>query len=145
MNFMAWVPIIALVLAIIAVVAVFMGRREEPTPVNIGSALDKIRPLASELETVAMTIVQANEQRKREGKLTNSEAYESALNYVRGWFPVSVGITNDQIIAAINSAILIASAATAQIEASKATTRGARRVYEGPPPSQIAGGRPAGE
>lgn len=116
---MDWISIAALTIAIAVAIYLFVSRQTPPTAANLTTAINAVPSLATELETVATTIVQANEQRKREGKLTNEQAYSDALNYVRGWFPVKVGITNEQIVAAINSAILIASVATAQIEQSK--------------------------
>lgn len=114
-----WISIAALVVAVVVGIFVFVQRDTPFTATAVGEAIQRVQPTAIELETVANIIVGANEQRKREGELTNEQAYHDALNTMRGWWGRDVPFTNDQILRAINSAILIASAATAQINMSK--------------------------
>lgn len=82
---------------------------------DVSEALMSISPLAGELQSIATVVVQANEQRIREGRLTKEAAYSDAIDKVRAWLPVEIDATDDMIIDAINSAILVASALTNQI------------------------------
>lgn len=132
-----WLPIISLVVAILAVIFAFVRGGTVVTPQSVLTAVDSVRPLASELAAVATIVVQANEQRKRNGQLTNEQAYHDALNAVRGWVSgidprFKVSITNDQIIMAINSAVLVASSLTHAIEESKAVVAEAAPTYTMP-------------
>lgn len=122
-----WLPIVSLIVAIGVAVFVFVTRGEPVTSYNLQTAVDSVRPIASELASVATTVVQGIEQVKREpgSQLTNEQAYHDALNAVRGWLSAidpdyKLSITNEQIIMAINSAILVASSLTHAIAESKA-------------------------
>lgn len=111
--------ILALIAAIGAIAYAFWQSKKPVTAANVLTAVQSVPSLATELSTVATMFVQANEQRKKEGNITNQQAYQDALNKVRGWFPVEIGLSNDQIIGAVQSAILVASAMTAQTKADK--------------------------
>lgn len=113
-----WFGIAALVIALIVAAYTFIATKTPVTPANVTTAINAVPSLAAELEKVATIVVQGNEQRKRKGELTNEQAYHDALNTVKGWFP-GIAIPNDKIIRAVNSAILVASLVTNQIEAAK--------------------------
>lgn len=118
---MEWINVIAIVLSIIAIAYVFISRQTPLTPANVTNAINAVPSLTAEVEKAATIVVQGIEQARREGKLDNVPAYGELLNQVRGWLPVNVKPTNEQILSAINSAILLASLATNQINAAKAT------------------------
>lgn len=126
-----WLSIAALAVSIAVGIFLFVSRKQPVTPANIANAINAVPSLATELNAVATMFVQANEQRKKEGNITNEQAYQDALNKVRGWFPVEIGLSNDQIIGAVQSAILVASAVTAQTKADKAVA--ATQPPETPP------------
>lgn len=118
---MEWISIAALVVAIIAIAYVFLSRQTPVTAANVTNAINAVPSLAAEVEKAATIVVQGIEQARREGKLDNVPAYGQLLNQVRSWLPVNIKPTNEQILSAINSAILLASLATNQINAAKAT------------------------
>jgi hypothetical protein len=78
---------------------------------GVVSELKEARPVAEELLNVATIGVQAAEQLKNTGRLPdNDAAFQYALNYVKKWFPGSSEIDNEDIVAAIESAVLVANA-----------------------------------
>lgn len=89
------------------------------TPTTVVNELKSAQPRAQELLNVANIVVQANEQRKREGKITNEQAYDDALNFMKKWFPGTSGVDNNDIINAVNAAILVASQITSEIKSTK--------------------------
>lgn len=117
-----WLSIISLVVAIGAVAFAFVTRRQPVTAANVVAAVESVQPLAIEVDKAATIVVQSYEQARRKNKLENTPGLNEVMNRVRSWLPkeVRLNVTNEQIIEAINSAILIASAATAQIAANKA-------------------------
>lgn len=122
-----WLPLVSLLVAIGAVAFAFVTRKHPVTAYNLQTAVASVQPIASELAAVATTVVQGIEQIKREpgSQLTNDQAYHDALNAVRRWVSaldpnLQVSITNDQIVMAINSAVLVASSLTHAIAQSKA-------------------------
>lgn len=118
-----WISILALVIAIIAV-GFGLTRGKLPLTVEgVNTAIKVVPGIASEINAAANVVVLGIEQIRREGNLSNEDAYNMALNQMRDWVrlvvPGEIKITNEQIISAINSAILVASALTHQIEESK--------------------------
>lgn len=111
---------------VVAVLALGYSFYQSKRPVNVENLTELVQATpatAAELQAVAEIFVYGNEQRIREGKLTKSEAYDNALNSIRRWasnLNVEVPFSNDQILGAVNMAILGASAITAQINQSKA-------------------------
>lgn len=116
-----WISIVAIVIALGAIAFVFVQSGTPYTAVGIKESLERVQPLAMEVEKAATIVVQSYEQARRKGKLESTPGLNEVMNRVRGWLPkeVKLNVTNDQIVEAINSAILIASAATAQINANK--------------------------
>jgi len=87
---------------------------------SVVATLEGAVPLSEELLKVATIAVQSAEQLKREGKIdSNDVAFNYALDFVKDWFPNAHDVSNEKIIAAINSAVLVASYLSNQIEASK--------------------------
>lgn len=118
-----WFGLIALVISAVVVVFLFVTRKTPFTAAHVTTAVNSVQPLAAEVEKAATIVVQAIEQARRKGQLDKLPEYGELLNRVRGWLPVNVEPTNDQILDAINSAILVASALTNQINANKATVQ----------------------
>lgn len=118
-----WFGIAALVIALIVAAYTFIATKTPVTAANVTTAINAVPSLATEVEKAATIVVQGIEQVRREGKLDNLPSYGELLNQVRGWLPVNIKPTNEQILAAINSAILIASLATNQINAAKAVVQ----------------------
>lgn len=118
-----WFGLIALVISAVVAVYLFVSRKTPVTATNVTTAVESVQPLADQVERAATIVVQAIEQARRKGKLDKMPEYSELLNRVRGWLPVNVEPTNDQVIDAINSAILVASALTNQINAAKATVQ----------------------
>lgn len=117
------ISMISLAVAIVAVVYAFVVGRQKVTVKNVSAAVDVVPRIASEIAAVATTVVQGIEQVKREGNISNEQAYSLALDQMRDWIkvivPTDIKISNEQIISAVKSAILVASALTHQIEAAK--------------------------
>lgn len=90
-----------------------------PTVVN---TLEQAVPLSKEIIDVAQTAVNEIEQIRRQPgvQMTNNEAFARATDTVRRWFPAVEEVTDEQIITAVNSAILVASHLTNQLKAAKA-------------------------
>jgi hypothetical protein len=109
----------AIVVSVIAIViaAVTFFRRGEPVTIQgVTDSLEDAIPLASQLAQVAEIAVQSAEQLKRTGQIqSNDEAFNYALSFVKKWIPATEGIDNEDIIAAINSAVLVASYMADQI------------------------------
>lgn len=118
-----WFGLIALVISVVVTVYLFVSRKTPVTATNVTTAVESVQPLADQVDKAATIVVQAIEQARRKGKLDKMPEYGELLNRVRGWLPVNVEPTNDQVIDAINSAILVASALTNQINANKATVQ----------------------
>lgn len=80
-------------------------------------------PFATELTEVAQIVVNEIEQSAREGHfISNDEKFNRALDLVKKWRPEFAKIDNAKVIAAIKSAVLVASALTHQIDAAKTQT-----------------------
>lgn len=117
------ISLISLGVAIVAVIYAVVASKRPLTVKGVSDAVNMVPRIATEISAAATTVVQGIEQVKREGELTNEQAYDMALDQMREWVklvvPVEIKIGNDQIISAINSAILVASALTNQIIESK--------------------------
>lgn len=100
-------------LATLVIAAVFVWRQwNAGTPVTLSGVEGAIRtatPEAKTLVEVATIGVQAAEQLFRSGKLPKDERLTYALNYVRKWTPFLEDVDNEDIAAAIESAVLVAS------------------------------------
>lgn len=111
-------------IVVVVIVATYGGyqkwkRGEEITIPGVAGMLEASIPLATELVDVAQMAVNEMELLKKNGRITNQEAFNRALNIIKGWSPALASIDNDKIITAINSAVLVASALTHQIRADK--------------------------
>lgn len=115
------IGIVAIVLAIAAIVYTFWQSKRPVTAANVLTAVQAVPSLATEVNAAAAIVVQSYEQARRKGQLESTPDLNEVMNKVRGWLPqwAKVDITNTQIIDAINSAILMASAVSAQIKADK--------------------------
>lgn len=118
-----WISIAAIIIAIAAVGYSFYSKQTVVSGSNLSAAITAIPSLATEVDKAATIVVQSYEQARRKGQLENTPELNEVMNRVRGWLPEEIqdAVTNDQVVEAINSAILIASAMTNQINANKAT------------------------
>lgn len=123
-----WFGIAALIIAIVAVGYVFISRQTPLTAANVTTAVNAVPSLATEVEKAATVVIQSYEQARRKGKLVNDPPLNKVMNQVRDWLPdwAKVEASNDQIVEAINSAILMASLVTSQIAAAKETVAEAK-------------------
>ena len=115
-----WIILIVAAVALVtAGYAVYkLGRI--PTVTELVSSVEGGIPVGQDFAQVAEIAVNAAEQLKRQGKIaTNDEAFNHALNIAKKYLPALTPIENEKMIAAINAAVLVASALTAQIEAAK--------------------------
>ena len=120
-----FVEISTLVLALCFVAYLLWQQHKAGKPLTfatIVAAIEAAKPVAQRVDTVAEGIVLANEQLKREGKLTNHQAFERAFEVIRAEFPLVTSVTDEEIIRAINKYVLLASNMTAQIEQAKRNT-----------------------
>lgn len=90
------------------------------TVANVVAAVEAARPMVERVRTVAEGVVLANEQIRRNGKLTNEEAFRKAFVVLRQQFPLTSGVTDEEILREINRAVLIGSKMTADINVAKA-------------------------
>lgn len=85
------------------------------TPSVVLEKLKEARPVAAQLMEIAQAAVNAVEQLRREGKISDNDiAFNHALDLVKKWVPDEWEIDNEDIISAINAAILVASALSRQ-------------------------------
>ena len=114
--------IITVIAFVIVVVAVLWQQYKAGRPITVAdvvAAVEVARPITERVRTVAEGIVLANEQIKRDGQLTNAEAFEKAFAVVRRELPLASGVTDEEIIREINRAVLIGSKMTADISRGK--------------------------
>lgn len=118
------VAILMTIVAIGAIIVAFVVRRTPVTVANLSSAIDTFQPLEEKLVAICNTVVQGIEQIRRDGRMTNDEAFSSAVEQVQAWLnevlPSDVHVTSDQVVAGVNQAVLVASGITAAIIANKA-------------------------
>lgn len=112
--------VILIVLTVIVAAYALYQRHKAGEAIEAGGVVTELKaaqPLAQELMTVATIAVQAAEQLKNTGKLPdNNAAFEYAVSFIKKWIPAAEGIDNEDIKAAIESAVLVASALTEQIK-----------------------------
>lgn len=90
------------------------------TPESIIEAAEEVMPLFERISKVIQIGVNAVEQYRREGKLTdNEEAMEYVVQFVDDMLP-GIDLPNQRIIDMIKASVLLASTYTHTIEAGKA-------------------------
>lgn len=90
-------------------------RGEEITPTTLVEATTTARPVAAELMEVVQIAVNSVEQLKREGKIrSNDVAFNHALDLAKKWIPDEWEVDNEDLINAINAAVLVASTLSEQ-------------------------------
>lgn len=119
-----WQVVLILITLVVSVYALYKASQSGQA-VNLGSVVSTIEgsvPLAKEIIDVAQTAVNSIEQMRRQpgNTMSNNEAFSRATATVRKWFPATEDVSDEQIITAINSAVLVASTMTNQIQAAKA-------------------------
>lgn len=112
-----------LLIAFVAFVGYALWQRQqagEPiTLAAIMAAVEEATPQIKQVDMVAEAAVLAQEQIKRDKGITNEEAFREVFALLRAKFPVTSGVTDEDIIRVINKWVLIASEKTAVIEAAK--------------------------
>lgn len=127
MSSETWNVILIILVVLVAVYAGYQQYRrgEAFTVEGVAHTLEASIPFASELIEVSQIAVNEAELMKKNKQITNEEAFNHALNVIKGWSPQLAGIENSKIISAINSAVLVASALSHQIGADKNSNMGA--------------------
>lgn len=114
--------IVAVVAIAVALYAVYAAYQKTGT-VTLGGVVDAVEeavPVGQDFAKVAEIAVNAAEQLKRTGQLTdNKAAFDYALTIAQKYLPALDALDSEKLIAAINAAVLVASALTAQIEHAK--------------------------
>lgn len=124
-----WEVVLILVVAALAGYAIYRTylKGDVVTVSGIAGSLEAAVPIGKEVVDVAQTVVNAIEQERRQpgSPITDSEAFSRATSEVRGWLNAlgidGAEVTDQQILTAVNSAILVASSLSHQIKADKAT------------------------
>lgn len=113
---------------IVAVVAIAMAGYSiwklghVPDFSELTAVVEDAVPVGQDFASVAQIVVNEAEQLKRTGAIpSNDAAFTYAFNKAKEYFPQLTSIDKDKLITAINSAVLVASALTAQIEQNKKT------------------------
>jgi hypothetical protein len=102
--------IVTILVAVFALYRTFKNKPEELTPVVVANTVRESVPVAKELMEIAQIATNAAEQLKREGKIrSNDIAFNYALDYIKRWVPDEWEVSNDDIIAAVNAAVLVSS------------------------------------
>lgn len=118
MNFDGETILIVLTLVVAGVALYKASQRGEIksfTPSTLVEAVQEARPIAIELKEIAQVAVSSVEQLRREGKIQdNDAAFNRALDLTKKWIPDEWEISNEDIVAAINAAVLVASALSRQ-------------------------------
>lgn len=81
---------------------------------NVAETLHEVQPTVADVKEVVQIAVDSAEQLKREGKITNEQAFNHALDLAKKWIPKEWQVDNEDIINAINAAVLVASALSKQ-------------------------------
>lgn len=125
MSAETWAAIAVVITAILAGYTIYTQWKNGGV-FNLGTLTATVEskiPFANELSEVAQIVVNEIEQGVREGVvLSNEEKFNHALDLVKGWSPEFAELDNKKVIAAIKSAVLVASALTHQINAAKVQT-----------------------
>lgn len=88
---------------------------EAITPTALVEHVKEAIPIAQQVQEIAQIAVNSVEQLRRERKITNNDvAFNRALDLTKKWLPKEWQVDNEDIIASINSAILVASALSKQ-------------------------------
>lgn len=126
---MEWIGIAALVAAIVFAISAFFYSRQALTAANVTALINGVPAVATEVDKAATIVVNAYEQARRKGKLEYTPDLATVTKRVRSWLPewVTDAVTDEQIVDAINSAILLASEKTNAINAAKATIAAVKR------------------
>jgi hypothetical protein len=111
--------IIVVIVAAISLWIALKNKSGELTPVVVANTVRESVPVAKELMEIVQIGVNSAEQLKREGKiLTNDVAFNHVLDYIKRWVPDEWEVSNEDIITAINAAVLVASATRREAGAS---------------------------
>lgn len=120
--------ILVLITLAVAGYALYQSFRRGET-ITLTGAVEEIkeaRPVAVELMEVVQIAVNSVEQLRREGKIADNDvAFRRALDISKKWIPDEWEIDNEDLINAINAAVLVASA-TSQMagKSSESVTHG---------------------
>jgi hypothetical protein len=111
--------ITAVVAILIAAYAIYKSK-QPLTVENVTTALTDAAPMAQELTEVSLTAARASEQLWRSGKIERGERFTHAFNYVDKWF--GGVLDEDQIVTALESAVLITKALVERLPDKQAGT-----------------------
>ena len=104
--------ILILVTLLLAGIAIYK-RYTDAQPITLTAGIEEIKnavPVAKELMEIAQIAVNSAEQLKREGAIdSNDAAFHHAYSLSKKWIPDEWEIDNEDLISAINAAVLVAS------------------------------------
>lgn len=90
-------------------------RGETVTLASSVEAIKEARPIAIDVGEIVQLAVNGVEQLRREGKITdNNVAFREAYTRSRKWIPDEWEVSEEDLIAAINGAVLVASSLSEQ-------------------------------
>lgn len=111
-----YVSILISVLTVGIVAYLFWKRGTQLDAGTLVATVEEAVPIAQTLAQVAEIGVQAAEQYASTGKIPRDERMTFALNYVKSWSPALASLENEKILAAIESAVLVANALSVQAQ-----------------------------
>lgn len=114
---MDWTLVFPIILIILLVYDIYLRHKagKEITVPGILEAVAEIRPVALEVKDIVQVAVNAVEQARREGKITdNNVAFRNAYNMAKKWIPDEWEVPDDELVEYINGAVLVASSLSRQ-------------------------------
>lgn len=108
-----------LILATLAVAVFALIKRSHALePITLNAAVEEIKeavPVVMEVKEIAQLAVNSVEQARREGLITdNNVAFREAYSRAKKWIPDEWEVADEDLVAAINAAVLVASALSKQ-------------------------------
>lgn len=111
--------VITFLLAAFALYKIYQGGGSV-SATEIADQIKAARPIAIEISEIAQVAVNATEELRRQGKITeNKVALSHAFDLTRKWIPDEWEISNEDIFSALDAAILVASALRNQADSLK--------------------------
>ena len=116
MNYTDWLPY--LIITALAVVFLYqLSKTKTLTIADIKTAVEKVTPLAAQIEPAARMAVLAAEEYGRTGRLiTSEEKLRYAIKVFRDLVPASTGISEETMLDAIHSFIPLANSLGVKVE-----------------------------
>lgn len=117
MNADMWQVLLIVATLVVAGYALYKSHQNDTqiTPMLLAETVQEAIPVAKQLQEIAQLAVNSVEQLRRERKITdNNIAFRTAIERTKKWLPAEWQVDNEDIVAAVNGAILVASALSRQ-------------------------------